>query len=78
MTEVTRSALSLSLAVDLRRFRGLFQTENSVRKGEQRQEQTLHTHRSFAEKQSGWLEPPARSVPSPGSPVRSVSPMAPS
>ena len=40
--------------VDLRRFRGLFQTENSARKGEQCHEQTPPTHRSFAEKLSGW------------------------
>jgi len=64
-------------AMDLRRFRGLFQTENSARKGEQCHEQTLPTHRSFAEKLSGWLGPPTRSIPSPGSLARSVSQMAP-
>src|SRR5215204_2384638 len=63
--------------VDLRRFRGLFQTENSARKGEQCHEQTRPTHRSFAEKLSGWSEPPMRIIPSPGSPGTSVSPMAP-
>src|SRR5829696_4994141 len=63
--------------VDLRRFRGLFQTDNSARKGEHCHEQTQPTHRSFAEKLSGFLEPPMRSIPSPGSPARSVSPMAP-
>src|SRR5215211_8384222 len=65
------------MSLDLRRFRGLFQTENSARKGEHCHEQTRHTHRSFAEKLSGWLEPPTQSIPSPGSPGRSVSPMAP-
>jgi hypothetical protein len=64
------------LIVDLRRFRGLFKTENSARKGEHCHEQTHPTHRSFAEKLSDWLEPPMRSIPSPGSPGRSVSPMA--
>src|SRR5829696_4437668 len=63
--------------VDLRRFRGLFKTENSARKGEHCHEQTLPTHRNFAEKLSGWLELPMRSILSPGSPVKSVSPMAP-
>src|SRR5215203_54470 len=63
--------------VDLRRFRGLFQTENSARKGEQCHERTRPTHRSFAEKLSGWSEPPMRIIPSPGSPGTSVSPMAP-
>jgi len=65
------------IVVDLRRFRGLSKTENSARKGECCHEQSRPTHRSFAEKLSGWLEPPMRSIPSPGSPVRSVSPMAP-
>src|SRR5215213_6934824 len=46
-------------------------------KGEQCHEQTRHTHRSFAEKLSGWSGLPTRSIPSPGSPVRSVSPIAP-
>src|SRR5215217_2812129 len=63
--------------MDLRRFRGLFQTENGTRKGEQCHEQTRPIHRSFAEKLSGWLEPPTRSIPSPASPGRSASPMAP-
>ena len=63
--------------LDLHRFRGLFETENSARKGEHCHEQTRPTHRSFAEKLSGWLELPMRSILSPGSPVRSVSPMAP-
>src|SRR5215210_1212796 len=63
--------------LDLRRFRGLFQTENGTRKGEQCHEQTPPTHRSFAEKLSGWLGPPTRSIPSPGSLARSVSQMAP-
>src|SRR5215208_2843543 len=67
----------LIVGVDLRRFRGLFKTENSARKGEHCHEQTLPTHRNFAEKLSGWLELPMRSILSPGSPVRSVSPMAP-
>jgi hypothetical protein len=49
--------------MDLRRFRGLFQTENSTRKGEQCHEQTRPIRRSFAEKLSGWLEPPRRSIP---------------
>ena len=49
--------------LDLRRVRGLFQTENSTRKGEHCHEQTLHTHRSFAEKPPGWLELPPRSIP---------------
>jgi hypothetical protein len=52
--------------LDLRRFRGLFQTENSARKGEHCHEQTRPTHRSFAEKLSGWSEPPMRLIPSPG------------
>ena len=51
--------------LDLRRFRGLFQTENSARKGEHCHEQTRPTHRSFAEKLSGWSEPPMRIIPSP-------------
>ena len=51
--------------LDLRRFRGLFQTENSARKGEHCHEQTRPTHRSFAEKLSGWSEPPMRLIPSP-------------
>ena len=38
----------------MRRFRGLFQTENSTRKGEQYHEQTRPTHRSFAEELSGY------------------------
>ena len=63
--------------VDLHRFRGLFKTENSARKGEHCHEQTRPTHRSFAEKLSGWLEPPTRNIPFPGSLARSVSPMAP-
>jgi transposase len=63
--------------VDLHRFRGLIQTKNSTRKGEQCHEQTRRTRRSFAEKLSGWLEPPMRSIPSPGSLARSVSAMAP-
>jgi hypothetical protein len=63
--------------LDLHRFRGLFQTENSARKGEQCHEQTRPIPRSFAEKLSGWLEPPMKSIPSPGSLARSVSPMAP-
>jgi hypothetical protein len=44
---------SLVVELDLRRFRGLFETENSARKGEQCHEQTSPTHRSFAEKLSG-------------------------
>src|SRR5829696_4839564 len=64
--------------LDLHRFRGLFKTENSARKGEHCHKQTQPTHRNFAEKLSGWLELPMRSILSPGSPVRSVSPMAPS
>ena len=63
--------------VDLRRFRGLFKTENSARKGEHCHEQTRPTHRSFAEKLSGWLGLPTRSIPFPGSLARSGSPMAP-
>jgi hypothetical protein len=63
--------------LDLRRFRGLLQTENSTRKGEQCHEQTRPTHRSFAEKLSGWSELPTRSIPFPVSPGRSVSLMAP-
>jgi CRP/FNR family cyclic AMP-dependent transcriptional regulator len=63
--------------VDLRRFRGLFKTENSARKGEHCHEQTRPTHRSFAEKLSGWLELPTRNIPFPRSLARSVSPMAP-
>jgi transposase InsO family protein len=47
----------------LRRFRGLFQTENSTRKGDQCHEQTRPIRRSFAEKLSGWLEPPRRIIP---------------
>jgi transposase len=47
----------------LRRFRGLFKTENSARKGDQCHEQTRPIHRSFAEKLFGWLEPPIRSIP---------------
>jgi hypothetical protein len=43
----------------LRRFRGLFKTENSARKGERCHEQTRPTRRSFAEKLSGRLDPPA-------------------
>jgi hypothetical protein len=46
----------LDLVLDLRRFRGLFETENSTRKGEHCHEQTRPTHRSFAKKLSGWLE----------------------
>jgi hypothetical protein len=57
-----------NLLLDLRRFRGLFKTENSARKGEHCHERTRPTHRSFAEKLSGWLEPPIRSIPSPESP----------
>jgi hypothetical protein len=67
----------LGIQMDLRRFRGVFQTENSARKGEHCHERTLPTHRSFAEKLSGWLGSQMRSIPSPGSPARSVSPMAP-
>jgi len=63
--------------LDLRRFRGLFETGNSARKGEQCHERTRPTLRSFAEKLSGWLELPMRSTLSPRSPARSVSPMAP-
>jgi hypothetical protein len=63
--------------VDLHRFRGLFKTENGARKGEDCHEQTRPTHRSFAQKLSGFLEPPMRSIPSPGSPERSAFPMAP-
>ena len=59
--------------VDLRRFRGLFETENSARKGEHCHEQTRPTHRSFAEKLSGWLELPTRNIPFPGLLARSVS-----
>src|SRR5215212_7293641 len=65
------------IRVDLRRFRGLFETGNSARKGEQCHERTRPTLRSFAEKLSGWLELPMRSTLSPRSPARSVSPMAP-
>jgi hypothetical protein len=46
--------VSREYRLDLRRFRGLFQTENSARKGEQCHERTRPTHRSFAEKLSGW------------------------
>ena len=49
--------------LDLHRFRGLFQTENSARKGENCHEQTPPTRRSFAEKLSSWLGPPTRSIP---------------
>jgi hypothetical protein len=45
---------AIATKLDLRRFRGLFQTENSARKGEQCHERTRPTHRSFAEKLSGW------------------------
>src|SRR5919107_1298043 len=65
------------IRLDLHRFRGLFKTEDSARKGEHCHEQTRLTPRSFAEKLSGWLELPMRSILSPGSLVRSVSPMAP-
>jgi transposase-like protein len=51
------------ILLDLHRFRGLFQTENSARKGENCHEQTPPTRRSFAEKLSGWLGPPTRSIP---------------
>ena len=63
--------------LDLRRFRGLFKTENSARKGEHCHQQTPPTHRSFAEKLSGWSGLPRRNIPCPGSLARSVSPMAP-
>jgi hypothetical protein len=63
--------------VDLHRFCGLFETENSARKGEHCHEQTRPTRRSFAEKLYGWLELLMRSTLSSGSPVRSVSPTAP-
>jgi transposase len=49
----------------LRRFRGLFKTENGARKGEHCHEQTRPTHRSSAERPSGWLELPRRSHPIP-------------
>src|SRR5215218_2940194 len=65
------------IRLDLHRFRGLFKTEDSAREGEHCHEQTRLTPRSFAERLSGWLELPMRSIISPGSPVRSVSPMAP-
>ena len=60
-------------ALDLHWFRRLFQTENSARKGEHCHQQIQPTHRSFAEKLSGWLEPPMRNIPSPVSPGRSES-----
>src|SRR5918995_6488018 len=60
-------------ALDLRRFRRLFKTENCSRRGEYCREQIWPTHRSFAEKLSGWLEPPMGSILYPESPVRSVS-----
>src|SRR5215204_6871462 len=63
--------------LDLHRFRGLFETENSARKGEHCHEQTRPTHQNFAEKLSGWLELPMRSILSLGSPVRLVSPTVP-
>jgi transposase len=47
----------------LHRFRGLFKTENNPRKGEHCHEHTRPTRRSFAEKLSGWLESPTRSIP---------------
>src|SRR5215213_6896591 len=72
------SNLGEAADVDLRRFRGLFRTENGTRKGEQCHEQTRPIHPSFAEKLSGFLEPQTRSIPSPASPGRSASPMAPS
>jgi hypothetical protein len=64
-------------ALDLGRFRGLFQTENSSRRGEYCREQIWPTYRSFAEKLSGWVESPMGSIPYPESPGRSVSAMAP-
>jgi hypothetical protein len=72
-----RNSTLRKVYVDLHRFRGLFKTENSARKGEHCHEQTRPTHRSFAAKLSGWLELPMRSTLFPGSPARSVSPMAP-
>jgi hypothetical protein len=53
----------VSVALDLRRFRGLFQTEINARKGAQCHERIRPTHRSFAEKLSGRLGPPTRSIP---------------
>ena len=67
-----RHALTIE-GLDLHRFRGLFQTENSTRKGEHCHQQIQPTHRSFAEKLSGWLEPPMRNILSPASPGRSES-----
>src|SRR5215203_4360471 len=75
-TESPRRVL-LGNSVDLHRFRGLFETENSARKGEHCHEQTRPTHQNFAEKLSGWLELPMRSILSLGSPVRLVSPTVP-
>ena len=62
--------------LDLRRFCGLFQTENSA---ERRvcHERTRRTHRSFAETLSDRLESPMRSIHPRDRPARSVSPMAP-
>jgi transposase-like protein len=51
------------MGLGLHRFRGLFKTENNPRKGEHCNEHTRPTRRSFAEKLSGWLEPPTRSIP---------------
>src|SRR3712207_8621910 len=59
--------------MDLRRFRGLFKTDNSARKGEQCHGQAQPTHRSFVGKRSGWLGLPMRSTTSLGSPGRSRS-----
>src|SRR5215212_4763016 len=63
----------LGRRVDLRRFCGLFETENSARKGKHCHEQTRPTHQNFAEKLFGWLELPMRNILSLGSPVRLVS-----
>ena len=51
------------MGLDLHRFRGLSKTENNARKGEHCHEHTRPTRRSFAEKLSGFLEPPTRSIP---------------
>jgi transposase len=58
--------LDARLELDLRRFRGVFKTEDSAPKGEHCHQQTRPTHRSFDEKLSVCSGLPRRSIPSPG------------
>src|SRR5215204_5321209 len=65
------------IRLDLHRFQGLFKTGGQCAERRALSRTNQAYPRSFAERLSGWLELLMRSILSPGSPVRSVSQMAP-